>query len=107
MTDESMGGERLDRFSPDVRDAVAQRRATREDEGYLTAATESQYRASGTPPNRFVQAKSVREVVFQAVGAGSACWVGGTGDLEFDSVEAERFAVEAMRRITEIIQTGR
>lgn len=53
--------------------------------------------------NRFADAKDVPEVVFQAIGAGSVCWVGGTGPLEFDSAKANAVGREAVARINEVI----
>lgn len=53
--------------------------------------------------NRFADAQDITAVVFQAIGAGSTCWVGGTGDLEFDSIEAKICGDHAVARINEII----
>lgn len=39
---------------------------------------------------------SLGEAIGQALGSASMCWVGGTGDLEFDSVQAARVHVGIM-----------
>lgn len=48
-------------------------------------------------PFSFVQSSgedlTLEEVLFQALGAASMCWVGGTGGLEFDSVRAKEIGV--------------
>lgn len=52
--------------------------------------------------NRFADCETVSEVIAQAVGAGSAAWVGGTGQAVFDSEEATAISVEATERIREL-----
>lgn len=52
--------------------------------------------------NRFHKCTSVSEVIAQAVGAGSASWVGGTGSAEFDSEEASAISNEAEERIRQL-----
>jgi hypothetical protein len=50
--------------------------------------------ATETEPFAFVQGSDgdldLTEILGQALGAASVCWVGGTGPLEFDSVRAAR-----------------
>lgn len=53
--------------------------------------------------NRFAQATTLAEVVGQAVGAGSVCWVGGTGALEFDSTAATKVVEDALARIADLL----
>ena len=38
--------------------------------------------------NMFADTNGIEELIGQAVGAGSMCWVGGTGDRVFDSEHA-------------------
>lgn len=56
--------------------------------------------AAQTEPFSFVQMPgdelTFEEVVFQALGAASMCWVGGTGSLEFDSTRAKSIGVRLM-----------
>lgn len=52
--------------------------------------------------NRFKDANTVEEVVGQAIGAGSLCWLPSTGDLEFDSAAAEEIGDAAVERIREL-----
>lgn len=52
--------------------------------------------------NRFKDAKSVEEVVFQAIGAGSVCWENPGGAGIFDSTEAKKVGDEAMERLREM-----
>ena len=53
--------------------------------------------ASETEPFAFVQATgqdlTLREILFQALGAASVSWVGGTGSLEFDGMRAKTIAI--------------
>lgn len=53
-------------------------------------------------PNRFSRASTVEELIGQAIGAGSVCWVGGTGPLEFDSREASQIVKETLARLAEL-----
>lgn len=45
----------------------------------------------------------VGEAVGMAVGYGSMCWIGGTGDAEFDSVRAS----QCVEELTDAIVNGR
>lgn len=49
--------------------------------------------------NTFDDAKTVEEVIFQAIGAGSTCWenLGGTGTFQDD--RARRLGEDAMARL--------
>lgn len=51
----------------------------------------------------FDNVNDARELIAQAVGAGSTCWVGGTGELEFDSIEAAVVADAAFLRLQTIL----
>lgn len=53
--------------------------------------------------NRFEGITDPNELLGQAIGAGSACWVGGTGQLVFDSTEASAIADEAYQQLLKII----
>lgn len=55
--------------------------------------------------NRFADC-GVEELIYQLVGAGSACWVGGTGDAVFDSAEALQVAGDGLERLSQIIGGG-
>lgn len=59
--------------------------------------------AAGTEPFTFVDRPgepiTLVEAVFQALGAASMCWIGGTGSLEFDS---QRAAAVGSALVTEI-----
>jgi hypothetical protein len=57
--------------------------------------------------NRFAEADSVQEVIGQAIGAGSTCWVGGTGAAEFDSDQAVQISAEATERIKTLLTQGK
>lgn len=52
--------------------------------------------------NRFQGAENVSQLVAQLVGAGSTCWVGGTGSAPFDTDEAKRFTDEGVERLVEL-----
>lgn len=52
--------------------------------------------------NRFARAETEDEVLGQMVGAGSTCWVGGTGDAEFDSTQAVQVIEHGAARLKEI-----
>lgn len=54
------------------------------------------------PDNQFADC-GIEELVHQLVGAGSTCWVGGTGDREFDSAAAVEIASAGLRRLSEIL----
>lgn len=57
--------------------------------------------AAESEPFQFAQmrgeALTLREVLYQSLGAASMCWVGGTGSLEFDSSRATAIG-EALER---------
>ena len=53
--------------------------------------------------NIFADANSVDELLSLMVGAGSVCWVGGTGDLVFDSEMAIGVVAHGMARLEELI----
>lgn len=52
--------------------------------------------------NRFHDVDTIHEVIFQALGAASICWIPDTGDLEFDSTEARHIGSEALERLGEL-----
>jgi hypothetical protein len=54
-------------------------------------------------PNRFEDAKTIQELVYQTVGAGSVCWenLGGAG--VFDSEKAREVATDALNRLGELL----
>lgn len=52
--------------------------------------------------NRFHDADTVTELLGMLVGAGSTCWIGGTGHLEFDSTEASKVVDEGVDRLIEL-----
>lgn len=64
--------------------------------------------AAETEPFSFVQHTDVdltlEEILFQALGAASMCWVGGTGDLEFDSSRAQQIGVAMMREVNRALR---
>lgn len=49
----------------------------------------------------------LNQVVFEALGAASTCWVGGTGDAVFDSEQAEKIGTELIRNILHVVPTVR
>lgn len=51
----------------------------------------------------FDNVNDARELITQAVGAGSACWVGGTGSAEFDTTQAIAVADAAFQRLQAIL----
>jgi len=51
----------------------------------------------------FDDVHDARELITQAIGAGSMCWVGGTGALEFDSNAATKVADAAYQRLQAIL----
>lgn len=55
--------------------------------------------------NRFADC-GIEELVYQLVGAGSTCWVGGTGDREFDSTAAAAVALDGLARLNELLGGG-
>lgn len=59
--------------------------------------------AAGTEPFAFVQRPgeelTFEEILFQALGAASTCWVGGTGDLEFDGSRAKSIGMATMAEL--------
>lgn len=59
--------------------------------------------AASQTPFAFVQTAgddlTLEEILFQALGAASMCWVGGTGDLEFDSSRAKEIGLALMREV--------
>jgi hypothetical protein len=52
--------------------------------------------------NRFADAENVTELMYQVVGAGSTCWVGGTGSIVFDSTQAKEVADDGIARLVEL-----
>lgn len=52
--------------------------------------------------SRFDDAENVTELIHQLVGAGSTCWVGGTGDAEFDTTQALEVADAGINRLIEL-----
>ena len=46
---------------------------------------------------------SVTEWIGQAIGAASMCWVGGTGNLEFDSEQASAIAAALQERVYRMV----
>lgn len=52
--------------------------------------------------NRFQDAENVTQLVGQLIGAGSMCWVGGTGSASFDTDEAQRLTDEGVERLVEL-----
>lgn len=50
----------------------------------------------------FSDAENVTELIYQLVGAGSTCWVGGTGSAVFDSDQAKEFADAGIERLIEL-----
>ena len=59
--------------------------------------------AASQTPFAFIQTRgedlTLEEIMFQALGAASMCWVGGTGDLEFDSSRAKEIGLALMREV--------
>lgn len=59
--------------------------------------------AASMTPFQFVQSSgeelTLEEILFQALGAASMCWVGGTGDLEFDSVRAKEIGLAVLSEV--------
>jgi hypothetical protein len=49
---------------------------------------------------------TLEEVLFQALGAASMCWVGGTGSLEFDSVRASQVGHALLAEVQRFIRIG-
>lgn len=49
--------------------------------------------------NRFKDAENVTELIYQLVGAGSTCWVGGTGQAEFNTTEAAQVAEDGIDQL--------
>lgn len=45
----------------------------------------------------------LREWIGQAIGAASGCWVGGTGDLEFDSAKAKEIYESLHERLLAVV----
>lgn len=52
--------------------------------------------------NRFADAESAEQVVFQAIGAGSMCWENMSGTGVFQSEEAKAIGDEAVARLREL-----
>ena len=52
--------------------------------------------------NMFAAAEDIPQLIHQLVGAGSTCWIGGTGDSEFWTDEARRVASHAITRLNEL-----
>lgn len=59
--------------------------------------------AAETQPFAFVQSSgedlTLEEILFQALGAASMCWVGGTGELEFDSTRAKEIGLAVVSEV--------
>lgn len=55
--------------------------------------------------NHFQNCSTIEQVIAQAVGAGSTCWVGGTGDAQFDSAKAVMVSDDAIERVMQIFST--
>lgn len=51
---------------------------------------------------QFDDAETITELVHQIVGAGSTCWVGGTGSSLFDSEMALEVANAGINRLIEL-----
>ena len=51
---------------------------------------------------QFDDAENVTELIHQIVGAGSTCWVGGTGSIPFDSEMALEVANAGINRLIEL-----
>lgn len=77
-----------------VEDAIKQNMSKRAQR--IAVAVESQ-------PFQFVQSAgeplTLEEILFQALGAASTCWVGGTGELEFDSSRAKEIGEALLREV--------
>lgn len=65
--------------------------------------------ANDTPPADpstnlplFAPDLDTESAIFQALGAASMCWVGGTGDLEFDSRRAEWIGNELITHLRQL-----
>ena len=52
--------------------------------------------------SRFADCENVTELIYQVVGAGSTCWVGGTGVIVFDSTQAKEVADDSIERLVEL-----
>jgi hypothetical protein len=50
----------------------------------------------------FHDAENVTELIYQLVGAGSMCWVGGTGAAVFDDANAKAVADAGIDRLIEL-----
>jgi hypothetical protein len=50
------------------------------------------------------KAETRKEVIGLALGAASTCWKGGTGDREFDSVEAKLILEDTVARLEQLDQ---
>lgn len=59
--------------------------------------------AASQTPFAFIQTSgedlTLEEIIFQALGAASMCWIGGNGDLEFDSSRAKEIGLAVMREV--------
>lgn len=52
--------------------------------------------------SRFSDATTPEEIIAQAVGCGSLCWMPRPDNLEFDSEEATKIVNEAVERLAEV-----
>ena len=52
--------------------------------------------------NMFAAAEDIPQLIHQLVGAGSTCWIGGTGDSEFWTAQARKVAEQAITRLNEL-----
>ena len=50
----------------------------------------------------FADAEDISQLIHQLVGAGSTCWIGGTGDREFWTAQAMKVAQDAITRLNEL-----
>lgn len=52
--------------------------------------------------NMFAAAEDIPQLIHQLVGAGSTCWIGGTGDSEFWTAQAMKVTQDAITRLNEL-----
>jgi hypothetical protein len=52
--------------------------------------------------NRFADAQTAREVIYQAIGAGSVCWENLSNTGTFQSEKAFQIGKEAIERLNEL-----
>lgn len=56
-----------------------------------------------TADNRFHNVTNIKELIGQAIGAGSMCWEDVCGAGEFESNEAARILDEVVERLAELL----